>query len=70
MNDVFEKRVRAAAVAGWWVVLITLAFIVLQWLVYLAVIHARPACFLLMWGPNLDWLQPSLRATAHCADCP
>ena len=43
MNDIFEKRVRAAAVAGWWVVLIALAFIVLQWLIYLAVIHARPA---------------------------
>ena len=37
MNDIFEKRVRTAAVAGWWVVLITLVFVVLQWLVYLAV---------------------------------
>ena len=55
MNDVFAKRVQAAAVAGWWVVLITLAFVVLQWLVYLAVIHARPACILSMWGPDLDW---------------
>ena len=55
MNDAFEKRVRAAAVAGWWVVLVVLAFIALQWLVYLAVMHARPTCFLWMWGPYLDW---------------
>ena len=37
MNDIFEKRVRAAAVAGWWVVVIAVAFLTLLWLVYLAV---------------------------------
>lgn len=55
MNDVFEKRVRAAAVAGWWVVLIGIGFIVLQWIVYLAVMHGRPAWILSMWGPGFDW---------------
>ena len=55
MNDAFEKRVRAAAVAGWWLVLIAVAFIVLQWIAYLAVMQAQPAWILAMWGPNLDW---------------
>jgi len=55
MNESFEKKVRAAAVATWWVVLNAVAFIVLQWLVYLAVINAQPAWFLTMWGPNFDW---------------
>ncbi len=55
MNDIFEKRVRAAAVAGWWTVLITVAFITLQWIVYLAVMSARPAWLLAMWGPGTDW---------------
>ena len=55
MNDAFEKRVRAAAVAGWWVVLIAVAFILLQWIVYLAVMHARPAWYLALWGPDVDW---------------
>jgi hypothetical protein len=32
MNDPFEKKVRAAAVAGWWVVLIAVAFLTLLWL--------------------------------------
>ena len=55
MNDVFEKRVRAAAVAGWWTVLITVAFITLQWFIYLIVMSARPAWFLATCGPGMDW---------------
>jgi hypothetical protein len=55
MNDVFEKRVRAAAVAGWWVVLIAVAFLTLLWLVYLAVTSAHPAWLLTLWGPGVDW---------------
>ena len=34
MNDAFEKRVRAAAVAGWWTLLIAVAFITLRWICY------------------------------------
>ena len=30
MNDPFEKKVRAAAVAGWWVVLIAVGFLMEQ----------------------------------------
>jgi uncharacterized membrane protein YhaH (DUF805 family) len=55
MNDAFEQRVKAAAVAGWWVVLITVAFITLQWIIYLIVMSARPAWFLSMWGPGTNW---------------
>jgi len=55
MNDQFEKRVRAAAVAGWWVVLIAAGFLILQWLIYLAVMSAHPAWLLSLWGPGVDW---------------
>ena len=55
MNDVFQKRVRAAAVAGWWTLLVAVLFITLHWLVYLAVMSARPGWFLAMWGPHVDW---------------
>jgi hypothetical protein len=48
MNDPFEKKVRAAAVAGWWVILIAVGFLTLLWLVYLAVMAAHPA-WLLRW---------------------
>ncbi len=34
MNDVFQKRVRAAAVAGWWTLLIAVIFLAIQWIAY------------------------------------
>ena len=55
MNDVFEKRVRAAAVAGWWTLLIAVGFILIQWIGYLLVTSARPAWLLSWWGPGTTW---------------
>jgi hypothetical protein len=34
MNDMFEKRVRSAAVAGWWTLLVAVIFLVIQWIAY------------------------------------
>jgi len=55
MNDVFEKRVRAAAVAVWWTLLITVGFVLIQWIVYLLVMSARPTWALSSWGPDITW---------------
>src|SRR5436309_9856357 len=55
MNGPFEKKVTAAAVAGWWVVLTAVGFLTLQWLIYLAVMSTHPAWLLAMWGPGVDW---------------
>ena len=55
MNDVFEKRVRAAAVAGWWTLLIAVGFLLLQWIVYLVVTSTRPSWLLSLWGPDVTW---------------
>lgn len=55
LNDVFEKRARAAAVVGWWVVLIGVLSIIAQWLIFLAVLHTRPVWFLATWKPGVDW---------------
>jgi hypothetical protein len=55
MNDTFEKRIRAAAVAGWWVVLIAFGFVTLQWLVYLVVMSTHPAWLISLWGPAIEW---------------
>jgi hypothetical protein len=55
MNDVFQMRVRAAAVAGWWTLLIGVAFLSAQWLAYLAVMSHRPAWLLCLWGPDVSW---------------
>jgi len=55
MNDVFEKRLRAAAVAGWWTLLIAGGFLLIQWIMYLLVTSARPPRLLWMWGPDTTW---------------
>ena len=55
MNDVFEKRVRAAAVAGWWTLLVDIGFLLIQWIGYLLVMSAHPAWLLSLWGPDITW---------------
>jgi hypothetical protein len=55
MDDAFEKKVRAAAVAGWWTLLIALGFLVFQWGFYLFAMSARPAWMLALWGPDVRW---------------
>jgi hypothetical protein len=55
MSDSFEKKVRAAAVAGWWVVLIGYALLTVIWLVYLALVSTRPAWLPGMWGQAVTW---------------
>ena len=56
MNDVFEKRVRGAAVAGWWTLLIAIGFVLIQWIGYRLLMSARPAWLLsLCWGPDTTW---------------
>jgi hypothetical protein len=56
MNDTFEKKVRAAAVAGWWVILIGYALLLVIWVVYLFIMSSRPAWLLTMWGQgDVSW---------------
>ena len=55
MNDSFEKKLRAAAVAAWWVVLIGYALLTLTWGVYLILVTTRPEWMLAMWGQNVTW---------------
>lgn len=55
MNDSFEKKVRSAAVAAWWVVVIGYILLTLTWSVYFLFVTARPAWLLDMWGQELTW---------------
>jgi hypothetical protein len=55
MSDSFEKKVRSAAVAGWWVVLSAVGFLTLLWVIYLEVLYAQPTWLLYLWGPDIDW---------------
>lgn len=55
MNDIFEKRVRAAAAAGWWTLLVAAVFLLIQWIAYLFLINTRPEWMQSMWGPDISW---------------
>jgi hypothetical protein len=55
MNDVFNNRVKAAAVAGWWTILAAVVFITVQWILYLVLMSARPAWLLSLWGGDITW---------------
>ncbi len=55
MNDPLTVRVRSAAVAGWWTVLIAVCFIILLWLAYLRLTTIHPAWVLRLWGPDMTW---------------
>lgn len=60
MADAFEARVRAAAVAAWWTLLIAAAFLTIQWVAYLQVMSSRPQWVAAFWGPGETW--ESIRA--------
>jgi len=55
MNDLFRERVRAAAIAGWWTVLIGVGYLTLVWILFLAMMSARPAWYQALLGPGVSW---------------
>jgi hypothetical protein len=56
MNDPFCKRVRAAAVAGWWTALVAVVWVTAAWLIWLGLLKAQPNWLLQLWGGgNLTW---------------
>ena len=55
MDDLFQRRVRTAAAAAWWTVLIAVAFITVVWVVFLTLVSARPAWYEALLGPAISW---------------
>ena len=55
MDDPFTKKVRAAAVAGWWTLLIVAGVGLVQWLLYLVIVSSRPDWLLALWGGGVMW---------------
>ena len=58
MDDLYTQKVRAAAVAGWWTVLIAFCILLIQWLAYLLMTW-QPAGILCFWGEGISW--PEIR---------
>jgi len=55
MDEIFIKKVRAAAVAGWWTVLIAYCILLIQWFAYLIIIPRQPSEILFFWGESVTW---------------
>jgi hypothetical protein len=55
MDEMFKKRVRAAAVAGWWTVLIAYCILLIQWLAYVLIMTKQPTGMLCLWGEGVTW---------------
>ena len=55
MNDAFQQRIRAAAIAGWWTVLIAVGFLTLVWMLFLVLMSARPPWYQSLLGPGVSW---------------
>ena len=55
MDDTFQVRIHAAAVAAWWTFLIASAFFALQWIIYLGVMATQPGWVVSFWGPEATW---------------
>ena len=55
MEDKFAKRVRAAAAAGWWTLLIVYGVLTIQWLFYLYVMSHQPGWVLKLMGEGITW---------------
>jgi hypothetical protein len=53
--DLFERKVQAAAIAAWWLVLVVTLFLSALWIFYLAVLPTEPAWMMSVWGPGLTW---------------
>jgi hypothetical protein len=59
MDDLFTKKVRTAAVAGWWTLLIAYGILLVQWLAYLLIMAKQQAGILFIWGNGITW--PEIR---------
>jgi hypothetical protein len=56
MDGEFAKRVRSAAIAGWWTLLITWICLVVNWAAYLLTMAYKPEWMMKYWlGKDMDW---------------
>lgn len=50
MDELNYKKIRAAAVAGWWTLLVGVIFATVVWLWFLCMMRNTPAWLLALWG--------------------
>ena len=59
MEEIFIKKVRAAALAGWWTLLIAYCVLLVLWIAYLMIMAQQPAGILCILGNGVTW--PEMR---------
>jgi hypothetical protein len=59
MDQLFTKKVRSAAIAGWWTLLIAYVVLLIQWFAYLLIMSKQPEGMLSLWGAGVSW--PEMR---------
>ncbi|MGC1404564.1 MAG: hypothetical protein WA974_16735 [Thermodesulfobacteriota bacterium] len=59
MDQIFTKKVRAAAVAGWWTLLIASCILLIQWLAYLLIMTKQPTGIVCLLGKGVTY--PEIR---------
>jgi hypothetical protein len=59
MADPFEKKLKAAIAAGWRVLVIGYAVLILQWAAYVMLANSKPQWFACLWG-SVTWEQIDL----------
>jgi len=57
MDEIFTKKVRSAAKAGWWTLLIAFCILLLSWLLYLPIMAMKPAGMLSLRGEGVTWME-------------
>ena len=57
MADGPAERVRAAAVAAWWTVLIGAIWVTAGWLMSMAFLRCEPEWVRALWGGKIEWPQ-------------
>jgi hypothetical protein len=60
MHEIFTKKVRTAAVARWWTLLIVYCILLIQWLAYVLIHEQAAGRITLRWGEGVTW--PEIRA--------
>ena len=67
MDEIFIKKVRAAAAAGWWTVLIFYCILLIQWFAYWVIMNKQPDGMLCIWGKGFTWVE--IRTIWLCQKC-
>ena len=54
MDDAFYRKVRSAAIAGWWTLLVAVLMVLALWGAFLAASARRPPWVSTLWG-GISW---------------